>query len=538
MASRKRRPTKKAFENHPNYRERGANGCFVSKQLAPPKSGAQVAVRQPVGDASLMTGLEPTVDLAALERLPLLELGATGLRHYGGVIDEEFLPALRGRRAIQVYTEMRDNDPTIGAIMFAVEMLMRNVEWRTEPGGDQPADLELAEFVDSCRGDMSETWNDTLSSILSFLPFGWSLHEEVYKKRDGANVEDPSAASNHDDGRIGWRKLPVRAQDTLHRWIFDELRGDELRGMVQIPPPTYTFRTIPAQKFLLFRTTAAKGNPQGRSVLRNAYRPWYFKRHIEEVEGIGIERDLAGLPKMEVPAELLDVGATPDKKALAAEIRAMLRDVRRDEREGILVPREFDKDGNARYAFDLVRSGGRRQFDTVAIVNRYDRLIASTVMADFILLGQQRVGALSLAESKTELFGYALGAWLDAITQLFNRQGIPRLLAHNGIRTDSPPRFVHGDIETVDLKELGDYVAKLTGAGMPLFPDEEVENQLRLQGGLPEKSEEAAAAQEEAERKAEEQAATERAAAEAAAERLAAERAGAEGGPEETGEGA
>ncbi len=531
MASRKRRPTKKGFdESHPNWRARGPGGTF-QKQLPSLSSPSLATGPTPVGPQSLTTGLEPEVDLEALARMPLVELGATGLRHYGGVIDEEFLPALRGKRAIQVYTEMRENDPTVGAMMFAVEMLMRNVEWRTEPGGDQPADLELADFVDSCRDDMGETWHDTLTSILSFLPFGWSVHEEVYKKREGAKPEDPGSSSAFDDGRIGWRKLPVRAQDTLHRWIFDDLSGDELRGIVQLPPPTYTFRTIPSQKFLLFRTTSAKGNPQGRSVLRNAYRPWYFKRRIEEIEGVGVERDLAGLPKMEVPPELLDRNAKPEFAALANEIRAMLRDVRRDEREGILVPRQFDKDGNAMYAFELVRSGGRRQFDTTGIVNRYDRLIASTVMADFILLGQQRVGALSLAESKTELFGFALGAWLDSITQIFNRQGIPRLLAHNGIRTDNPPKFVHGDVETVDLKELGEYVAKLAGAGMPLFPDEDVENQLRLQGGLPKKSEEAIAAQEAAEQEAEAEAARERAAAEAEAERIRVEQA--EGAPED-----
>ena len=520
MTARKRRPTKKAFdEGHPNWRERSPGGTFQKRAVASPSLG----MGSPVGVQSLALGAEPDIDLEALARMPLVELGATGLRHYGGVIDEEFLPALRGRRGIEVFTEMRENDPTVGAMLFAVEMLMRNVEWRTEPGGDQPADQELADFVNSCRDDMSETWHDTVSSILSFLPFGFSLHEEVYKKREGQQVDEPSSASRFNDGRIGWRKLPVRAQDTLHRWIFDEVRGDELRGFVQLPPPTYTYRTIPSEKFLLFRTTSAKGNPQGRSVLRNAYRPWYFKRRIEEIEAIGCERDLAGLPKMEVPAEILNRNAKPEFQALATEIRTMLRDVRRDEREGILVPRQFDKDGNNLYAFDLVRSGGRRQFDTNAIVNRYDRLIASTVMADFILLGQQRVGALSLAESKTELFGFALGAWLDSITQLFNRQGIPRLLTHNGIRTDRPPRFVHGDIETVDLKELGEYVAKLAGAGMPLFPDEEVENQLRLQGGLPKKSEEVIAAQEAAEREAEAEAARERAAVEAEAERIRAE---------------
>jgi hypothetical protein len=259
---------------------------------------------------------------------------------------------------------------------------------------------------------------------------------------------------------------------------------------VQQPPPRYTFRTIPEEKFILFRTTSAKGNPQGRSVLRNAYRPWFFKRRIEEVEGIGVERDLAGLPKMEVPAELMDADASPAKKAMLAEIREMLRQVRRDEREGIIIPREFDKDGNPRYVFELVRSGGRRQFDTTQIVNRYDRHIASVVLADFILLGQQRVGSLSLAESKTELFGFALGAWIDSVAQVFNRTAIPRLLLVNGLQVEKPPKLVHGDIETIDLSELGEYIAKLTGAGMPLFPDDVLEDRLRLQAGLPEKPEE------------------------------------------------
>ena len=56
---------------------------------------------------------------------PLSEIGSTGLEHSGGRIHEEFLPQLRGRRAIQVFKEMRDNDPTVGAMLFAVEMLIR-----------------------------------------------------------------------------------------------------------------------------------------------------------------------------------------------------------------------------------------------------------------------------------------------------------------------------------------------------------------------------------------------------------------------------
>lgn len=490
-------------ESHPNWRPRGALGQFEKQ-----------------GPSAGKVGFETPPDAGRVRRNPMVELGATGLRHWGGVIDEEFLPALRGRRATRIYSEMKENDPTVGAMLFAIEMLIRNVEWRVEPGSDQPIDHELAQFVDSCRNDMQDTWHDTLASILSFLPFGFSIHEEVYKRRDGIRIDDDSTSSKYADGRIGWRKLPVRAQDTVHRWWFDETRGDQLRGVVQLPPPNYQFFTIPTNKLMLFRTTAAKANPEGRSVLRNAYRPWYFKKRIETIEGIGVERDLAGLPKMEVPPELLDANADAETKALAEQFRKMLRDVRRDEREGILIPRQFDDQNNPMYSFELVRSGGRRQFDTTAIVNRYDRLIASTVLADFIFLGQHRVGALSLGESKTELFGFALGAWLDSITQLFNRVGIPRLLGYNGIRSDTPPKLTHGDVETVDLGELGDYIAKLAGAGMPLFPDDEIENQLRLQGGLPKKKEDLERFQEEEEKEAERLAAQERAAAEAEAERL------------------
>lgn len=476
MAERKRR---RFGKDHPNYRQRGQSGRFVSKA---PKDGYvdERSLDFPPGQTER--------DLRGADRRPFVELGSTGLRHWSGIIDEEFLPALRGSRAIQVFTEMRDNDPTVGSMLFAVEMLMRHVEWRVEAGGDQqPADVELADFVDSCRLDMAETWHDTLASIFSFLPFGFSIHEEVYKRRNGYQPGKPEMNSQHADGRIGWRKLPVRAQDTVHRWVFSP-DSDDLLGFIQLPPPTYTFRAIPESKFLLFRTTAAKANPQGRSILRNAYRPWYFKRRIEEIEGIGVERDLAGLPKMEVPAEITDRNAPEDKRAIYEEIKRMLREVRRDEREGVIVPREFDKDGNALYAFDLVRSGGRRQFDTTQIVNRYDRSIASVVLADFILLGQQRVGSFALAETKTELFGFALGAWLDSVTEVFNRHAIPRLLLRNGIRVEKPPKLVHGEVETIDLKELGGFIQSLSTAGMPLFPDLDVENALRMQAGLPEKT--------------------------------------------------
>ena len=61
------------------------------------------------------------------------EIGSTGLRAYGGFIDEEFLKELSGQRANRVYREMADNDAACGAILFVITMMIRQVEWQVVP---------------------------------------------------------------------------------------------------------------------------------------------------------------------------------------------------------------------------------------------------------------------------------------------------------------------------------------------------------------------------------------------------------------------
>lgn len=301
-------------------------------------------------------------------------------------------------------------------------MLVRQTDWNVEPGGDSQADIDAAEFVESCMNDMQNTWIDTISEILSFLTFGWSYHEIVYKRRMG-RTKDGRTRSKYTDGLIGWRKLPIRAQETLYQWEYDD--EDNLKGMTQMPPPSYNLYTIPIEKALLFRTKSRKDNPEGRSILRNAYRSWYFKRRIQEVEGIGIERDLAGLPVIYGPSDL-DIWNTDDEQAqqILNGLQTQVRNIRRDEMEGVVLP-----DG---YKLELLSTGGSRQFDTNAIINRYDNRIAMTVLADFIFLGHEQNGSWALSSDKTELFSMACGAFLDIICETFNSQAIPALIDING----------------------------------------------------------------------------------------------------------
>lgn len=409
------------------------------------------------------------------------ELGRLGQKRYGGFFFEEFLKELQGRKGIAVFKEMSENDDIAGAILYAIEMLIRQASWNVQPRGTTPADEEARDFVLSCMDDMSDTWSDTISEILSFLTYGWSAHEIVYKRRCGKR-KDPRLRSKYTDGLIGWQKLPIRAQETLYEWLYDN--NDNIVGIVQNPPPDFGLINIPIEKLLLFKTKSRKGNPEGRSILRNAYRDWYFKRRIQEIEGIGIERDLAGLPTMTAP-EGLNIWdeEDPDMVAMRAAAERVVQNIRRDSLEGLVVPNGWK--------VELLSTGGRRQFDTSAIIERYDSRIAMTVLADFILMGHQSVGSFALSSDKTKMFSMAIGSYLDIICEVFNNVAIPALIDINGDHfagiTDYP-QLTHGDVEDANLEKLGNFIHQMVGCGA-LIPDEGLEDFIRDAAGMPERLE-------------------------------------------------
>src|SRR5690606_7481841 len=392
-----------------------------------------------------------------------VEVGATGLRRAGGYVREEFLPELSGQQGRRVIREMAWNDPIVAGVLFAIEMLIRRVSWRVRPASSARDDQLAAQFVEECRTDMSSSWADLIAEILSMLPYGWAYHEIVYKRR-GGDSRDPKQHSRFDDGLIGWRKVPIRAQDTLLRWEFDDEGG--IQGMYQVAEPDYRIRYLPIAKSLLFRTGTYKNNSEGVSLLRRAYRPWYFKKRIEEIEAIGIERDLAGMPVAWVPPEVLRGDSDEMKQALET-YKEIVTNLKRDEQEGVVMPAVYDEHGNKLYDLTLLTSGGRRQFDTSAVVARYDQRIAMVVLADFILLGHEKIGTQALSVTKAQLFATALQAWVDSIAEVFNRHAIPRLLHLNPrFRVRQLPQLEPGEVEAIDMRELAEVIRQLTGAGV------------------------------------------------------------------------
>lgn len=420
------------------------------------------------------------------------EIGTSGLRQYGGFVLEEWLPKLRGRFGAWAYRELMDNSPIVSGIMFAIRQLSRQVTWYLED------DIEMkglpTGFVETCMHDMSHTWPDFISEGLSHAGYGWALHETVYKHRmgpdpfpgpesldvDGRGIPDTEEdaeyvvpSSKYSDGLIGWRRLPIRAQETLMRWDFAGYSS--LRGMEQVDWHGGQ-HTIPIGKALLFRTETTRQNPEGRSLLRGAWTSWFAVQNIQTIEAIGIERDLAGIPVLS-PPDGVDL-STPAYKQLLEVAEDLVQGIRRDEDEGVVLPQSG-------WDLRLMSTAGSRQIDTDPVIRRYEQRMTVSLLADFLILGQDSIGSYAMVDVKSDLFGLALDALLDGMCEVVNRYGIPRLLTLNGMKPKVLPKVRHGSVGRVDLRTIGEFLSNLSIAGAPIPWDKALMEHLWSGASLP-----------------------------------------------------
>lgn len=393
------------------------------------------------------------------------EIGVTGLVQYAGHVREEILGELTGPRWVR-NVHLIQNDPIASTGFFAIDKLTRQVTWEVVSPSDAPEDESRAQFIRECIDDMSSPWKETISEIHSYLPWGYSWHELVYKKRSGES-RDPDRTSKYNDGKVGWAKWPIRAQESLDHWQFGS--NGEVEGMWQRAAPDYQARLIISEKSLHFRTTSHKNNPEGRSLCKPIFRPWYFKQNIENYEAIGIERELNGIPIMRVPSEIMAVDAPEDLAALYRMCQKIVTTAKANEMAGFVIPSDPWEDTSlAKYQFELISASGTNRIDARKVIQAKNLEILLTLLLDFLLMGHEKVGSFALASSKTDVFGYALGAFLDSDCEIINRHAIPRLLRLNGMPTENPPRLTHGDIESLDLMEVANFLSTMTTAGYQL----------------------------------------------------------------------
>lgn len=411
-----------------------------------------------------------------------IELGVSGKNTYTGDIRaDEFLQELKGKRAIQKYREMRDNNAIVGSVMYAVEQTLRDVKIEVKPADDSPVAKVEAEFLQSVLDDMDHSLDDHISEALSYLTYGFSWFEVVYKRREG-DFRSPKKNSKFEDGRIGIKKIAIRAPWTVESFEVDQQTG-EILGMYQEAGWGKRPAMIPVEKSVYYRTTSLNNDPSGRSVLRNAYVSYTYLNKIQSYEAIAIERELHGVPIGRMPAEYMSADASVDQAALRNQFDRILRDLKLNEQGYALLPSDLyvDADGkptNQRLMdIELITANGSRSIDIDPVVKRYQHDIARSLMAEFLMLGSGS-GSYALSKTKTDLFLRSLESYINTIVDVLNKQLVERLWQLNGLDWSTMPKLVAGDVAPHDLREIAAFLRNINNAGIELQDHPEVVSDL------------------------------------------------------------
>lgn len=386
---------------------------------------------------------------------PTKAVGVSGVVTQGGVlVSSDYDRAWKGVERDRTIQHMID-DPVIGSVLHGVEMLVRRVDWHVKPADESTAAEDAAQFVQECLDDMTGHWpGDTLAAVLTYLGWGWSCLEIVFKQRAGMGGTPPS---RFDDGKTGWHRWALRPQPTRYGWEFV---GDDPTALIQQDPATFRRITIPLAKCLLFRYSSRDNSPEGNTPLRVAYDAWYNKRKLQRIEAIGIERDLAGLPVGRVPSR--DIAGNTD---VYQAMQAIVTNIRNDAQGGLVISSERDDSGNYYQDVTLMATGGAKAIPTDPIIKRYANEVVTVFLANVMRTGQDSTGSYALAETQGGLFQQAIGAHLDTIAQTINEQAVVPLCRLNGIPEELIPTLEHGNIESANLEEMGRYITVLASTG-------------------------------------------------------------------------
>jgi len=389
-------------------------------------------------------------------------IGTKGLKRQMGQINEEYQGNLKSwNRECKMYLEMRDN-ATIGTLLDAIKLPLLAADFDVVPGGDKPGDEKAARFLwDNLNGMNKQSWRSHVEDCLSALDFGWAIGEVTLKK--------------HKDGKLWIKNIDPRGQETLHQWKYgkdeddkdDKSEDDELTAFVQSDSGMFT---IPIDKCVHIAYRGRKGNPQGKSLLRSLYRSYRFLKDLENLEGIGIERDIGGMPVAEMPENVYL--QDPD----LTKLDETLESLRNDECAYIRLPAGVKLTPYA---------SSSKAYDIGLVIERKKKEILMRFFAQFLELGMSNVGTQALVEGSQDFFSVGIRSVQQCLLEAWNFQLVPLLFHYNHFAGMTQlPEITWHDPGAVDVKKFID--AYSTGVTSQLItPIREDEERARAMMDLP-----------------------------------------------------
>ena len=435
----------------------------------------------PVTKASMLTQDQP-------DRFRLSEMGALGLQVFQGVSNDDLKRELNWPMSIRTFKQMNAHG-TINSAMTLFDNIIGKAQWSITPPKDATEEEKRqCEILGTMMHDMEGTWSEFIRDVLSMNIFGFSVHEKVYRKRYTSN------GSLYNDGLIGWKKLPIRAQETIEKFIFSA-DGNDILGVKQnLTGVTDNYNrfanrvenevVLPRSKVMLFRAGKHRGDPFGKSPLREAYLAWRFLTALEDLEATSIAKDVSGMPVLYLPPQYLSEDASPSQKAIRQYYENAMRNLQMNQQSAMILPMAYDEVSKMPlFKLELLSMDGRKAFEISKVKEYYKNSIVTSLFSDSTIQGQSQVGSFGLGNLKNTMSGDAAEVMIKTIRDVIQRELIQQTYTLNNWPTDRMGTLDYDNIEQTDLESLSKSFQRYASTGL-LELDREVLNAVRESVGI------------------------------------------------------
>jgi hypothetical protein len=378
------------------------------------------------------------------------ELGTTGTSIWYNVLREEYNPRLRGQAGLKKYDEMRRSDAAVRASLRMMKTPVLAARWFIQPASPSKRDVKIADFVeDNLMKRMTISWHQVLIEALLCLDFGYYMFEKVFDFH-------PTK-----DNKVIWKKLAPRHPMDVLKWEYDA-NGGPLKAWMYDPSNAGGI-PISINKLLVMTFDREANNMEGISVLRSAYKHWYYKENLYKIDAIQKERHGIGIPIIRLPP-----GFSDQDKNLAND---MGQNLRTNEKAHIVLPPMWE--------IDFAELKGAPT-DAITSIQHHNNQIFLNVLADF--LGDS---AASTNETTQEMFYKGTRFVAENIRDIFNKHAIPELVNYNWPNIEEYPELrVRRIGDATDWRSISFAIRNFIGSGV-LTPDGQLEEYIRDEMDLP-----------------------------------------------------
>ncbi len=417
--------------------------------------------------------------------------GAQGFTVTGGYIQSnEINTKLQGTMRWKVASDLLTNISIIAAgVRYSLNLIARP-EWSFEPANDSAEAKEMAEFAQSVLDEVEGTWTAIVRRMALYRWHGFGLHEWQAKERE--------------DGRIGIGKIAVRPCHTVERWDMEET--GEIKGVFQKRPLDGKEIYLPRAKVLYLVDDSLTDNPEGMGWFRHLVEPASRLKRLLEIETMGFERDLNGIPVGRAPISEINamVGTVPqgwtktftqeDANSAIAGITSFVRMEAKKPGTGVLLDSQpyasqsadgESLTGEKMWDIELLTSEPKGLDSIAKAVERLEYEMSLVMGTDSMLTGRGGEGSRALSEDKSHNLYLLAESTIGDIKEVVGRDLLDPVWAMNGLPDELKPKPKTESINFKDAAHIAQVLKDMATAGAVLAPDDPAIDDLRSLLDLP-----------------------------------------------------